>query len=172
MENFDPKIGSIVPRSSRTYGQVPNVANSDVDFIRSAAAEYATRTYPKLNLRLIDRAATKKHSRYRESTDIVYLEPTQIPIRIEHTPSATKLSKWGIDSPREIVAYFCIPILDALGIRVDTETSLIGSLVEFDGKQFRLQSQHRTNDSYWAQSNEAFFIACTADKYQHEMKQA
>lgn len=145
------------------FAQVPGT-NADIDLQRHLAREFAWRTYPQLRHFQLNRDKAKTHPLYRDSADKDrWDDPKTLPILVLHDPSKQRLEKYGIDEQRDLMLWYCVPVLDEVGLTPKTMTEMIGSLVEFDSDLYEIQSQHRAKETYWVNTNVALYIVCTAN---------
>lgn len=136
-------------------------SGGELDINKQLQVEMYVRFFPPIAWVPMDRAQTKLHKRYREAKDQIYKDPVLLPAFVELNPSKQLLGKMGIDEKRELLIRFSTVVLEALGFKDDDVK--VGDKVVFDSIEYEIMTLHR--DKYWANSNVAFELTVTLQKY-------
>lgn len=121
--------------------------------------------YPEYNLLRVDRTNTYVDPLYKETAQRRYMPAIKVRAYIDTNVSENQLTKWGLDSHRDVAITFLSSELADLEILENNKTFLIGDLIEYDGEYYEISDMVRAGESYWANTNIPFYITCTALRY-------
>lgn len=160
-----------VPDELLHRAQPASTRDSDVDYQIRVAAEYFWLWYPRIPLWMLSDAQPNVHPEYAETVDRVYFPSIDkpgilVPTSIDLSPSTQRLGKYGIDEERALMLGYHAGVLRDLGYPPLGSTGLIGGLVTIDGDTYEIVSQHRSKESYFANTQVSLFVTCTANRFQ------
>lgn len=149
--------GSITEADLNLPSDIKLVPPSDFQFLQGFDAEVFKLYYYEYLYFQLDRARTKTDQVYNEASNKKFKEPVKVLAWTDRNPRKRILTRFGFDTPRDLMVIFSTAQLDNLSVWPD-----IGDRIVLDSGLYELKTTQA--QGRFPNSNLRFHVACLCDR--------